>query len=153
MNNQIKQLLTASRYATVSTVDADGNPWAAPVWYVADDELNIYWWSAIGAQHSQNIAHNSLAYITIFDSNLPEGDGIGLYIQATAAPIPDDELEGAINLYNASTQKFKMSRENCAPLAPSRLYKASPRAVWINDGLERDGYYRDIRKDARTLQD
>lgn len=140
-------ILASNRYLTVSTVDESGSPWAAPVWYVCDNEGNFYWWSPIASQHSSNIANNPNVYITIFNTQLPEGDGLGLYIQATATELPEDELDNVIELYNSTTEKFKMSRENCRGEAPTRFYKAIPSKVWCNDGLERKGYYIDVRRE------
>lgn len=143
----LDQILGSNRYLTVSTVDSSGKPWAAPLWYIRDDEGSLFWWSPVASQHSQNIASNPDVYITIFNSQLPEGDGIGLYIQATAAELPEDELDKVIELYNSTTEQFKMSRENCSGEAPTRLYKAIPSKVWYNDGLERDSFYTDVRQE------
>lgn len=145
-NNIADQIFASNRYLTLSTVDKHGKPWAAPVWYVGDNEGNLYWWSPVNSQHSQNLIENPNVYITIFDSQLPEGDGLGLYIQATASELPEEELDKVIELYNSTTEKFKITRENCSGAAPTRLYKATPSAVWYNDGLERENFYVDIRK-------
>ncbi len=144
MTERAKKILATIRYATISSVDENGKPWAAPVWYVFDDN-NIYWWSPVDSQHSKNIAHNSNIYITIFDSTAPEGDGFGLYMRAEAHIITDDELDSAIDLYNQSTEIFKLNRENCTEDAPTRVYKATITQRWINDGTERNGFYIDQR--------
>lgn len=141
------KIFNSNRYLTLSTVDSVGKPWAAPVWYVRDGEGNLYWWSPIASQHSQNIVINPDVYITVFDSRSPEGDGLGLYIQAFAAELPESELDKVVELYNSTTEKFKMTRENCSGEAPTRLYKAVPSKVWHNDGLEHDSYYADVRQE------
>lgn len=135
------------RYATISTVDESGSPWAAPVWYVHDDQNNIYWWSPVDSQHSRNITLNGQAYITIFDSSSPEGDGVGLYISANSSQVTSDELDNVIEIYNAVTTKFKLDLSNTTGDAPTRLYKAVPITMQINDGVESNGFYKDIRKD------
>lgn len=146
MNKEKYQsILEKVRYCTVSTVDQDGKPWAAPVWYVSDENDTIYWWSPTTSQHSENIAKNSNVYLTIFDSSAPEGEGLGLYIRAEAHEVSEEDLEKAMELYNASTVQFKMSRQNCCAPAPTRMYKATPREMWMNDGLERDGFWQDVR--------
>ena len=140
------KILSEHRYLTVSTVDNEGNPWASPVWYVTDENDNYYWWSPVTSQHSRNIENNPSVYITIFNPQLPEGEGLGLYIKATACKLPDNELDKIIELYNSTTKKFKMTRENCSGEAPTRLYKAIPSETWYNDGIETDGYYTDVRQ-------
>ncbi len=147
MNRVAKEILETIRYATISTTDKNEQPWAAPVWYVFDNDLDIYWWSPIGSQHSKNIERNSQIYITVFNSAAPEGEGKGLYFRATASVIEDNKLSKAITLYNKSTSIFKLSTGNCTGDAPTRLYKAIIQESWINDGLERDGFYVDRRVD------
>lgn len=144
MDLTANKILETIRYATISTIDADGKPWAAPVWYVFDNE-NIYWWSPIETQHSKNIAQNSEVYITVFDSTAPEGEGAGLYFRVNAAELSDDELNKAIELYNNSTSIFKLDKNNCTGRAPTRMYKAVIKEAWKNDGIEREGFYIDER--------
>lgn len=146
-DDKTRQILDATHYATISTVDKEGSPWAAPVWYTLDDSNNIYWWSAKTSQHSMNIKSDPKCYITIFDSTLPEGKGVGLYIRAEAFEINDDsEIDSAIDLYNNTTEVFKLKIGDCTGKAPTRIYKAIPRKVWINSEAEVDGQYVDTRK-------
>lgn len=147
MNTEAATILSQTRYATVSTVDEDGKVWAAPVWYAYDDHLTLYWWSAKDSQHSQSITRTGHAYITIFDSQAPEGEGSGLYLRVNAKEVVDDELNRAIELYNRTTTQFTLSRENTTDHAPTRLYQATPITIQINDGEEVDGFYRDVRRD------
>ncbi|MFO0920837.1 MAG: pyridoxamine 5'-phosphate oxidase family protein [Candidatus Saccharimonadales bacterium] len=149
MNEIIKNILSTIRYATISTVDDNGKAWAAPVWYVFDEtNMLLCWWSPINSQHSQNIERNDEVYITIFNSTTPEGEGLGLYIRANAKKVPDDKLDKVIDLYNSTTTQFKLNRENTTNNAPTRLYQADPITIQINDGIETDGFYQDIRRDV-----
>ncbi|HMS50634.1 MAG TPA: pyridoxamine 5'-phosphate oxidase family protein [Candidatus Saccharibacteria bacterium] len=145
MNEKGKKILEQIRYATISTVDENGAPWAAPVWYVFDDNFDIYWWSPLETQHSKNISANPNIYVTIFDSTLPEGEGVGLYLRAQASVISDEELSPAIERYNNSTNVFKLDRDNCTGSAPTRIYKAVTKEGWTNDGVAKDGFYIDKR--------
>ena len=138
------QILSEIRYATISSVDSDGQPWAAPVWYVFDKD-RLFWWSPLESQHSKNIELNPDVFITIFNSTTPEGEGLGLYFKARANVVDGDELDTAIQLYNASTSVFKLNRENCTNEAPTRMYKALISQAWKNDGIERKGFYIDKR--------
>ncbi|NBU33196.1 pyridoxamine 5'-phosphate oxidase family protein [bacterium] len=149
MNDDVDKILRENRYATVSTVDSEGKPWAAPVWYVYDDDMNIYWWSPSLSQHSKNIKQNANVYITIFDSKVKEGDGIGLYVRAVAREVNDSELDVAINSYNNSTEIFKLSRDNCTANAPTRLYVAVPSESWLNRGKDEGEFYIDFREEVR----
>lgn len=141
----VLEILERIRYCTVSTVDEKGQPWAAPVWYAFDDMLNIYWWSPTTSQHSKNISNNNKVYITVFDSTLPEGSGIGVYMRGSAGPVEFKNLDAAMELYNASTKVFKMSTENCSGSASTRMYKATPSELWMNDESNANGFYEDVR--------
>lgn len=148
MNNQTKDILSSVRYATLSTAGENGKAWAAPVWYVFDEQQTLYWWSPVNSQHSHNIERSGEVYITIFNSAAPEGEGLGLYIRAKAEQVPDEKLNEVIERYNHTTTKFKLSRENTTGNAPTRLYQATPTTIQINDGTEAGGFYQDIRLDV-----
>ena len=59
-----------SVYMTLATADADGVPWASPVWYATEDGRDFYWVSDPGARHSRNIAQRPEIAIVIFDSTV-----------------------------------------------------------------------------------
>ena len=50
-----RAIIDASRYMTLATADAGGRPWASPVFYAAAGYAELYWISAPGSAHSQNI--------------------------------------------------------------------------------------------------
>ena len=143
-NEKAKKILQSIRYATVATVDQNDNPWSAPVWYVFKDG-KLYWWSSKSSQHQRNIERNSKAFITIFDSTAPEGEGLGLYIKATVNSVAEEILDTIIELYNSSTMVFKLDRENTTGTAPTRLYEAVAVETWLNDGKTENGFWEDIR--------
>ena len=146
MYGDVEKILHDNTYATISTVDTEGRPWAAPVWYVRDKDMNLYWCSPLSSQHSKNIESNADVYITIFNSVANEGDGVGLYFRALASEIEESEIDTVMSLYNESTQTFKLNKSNCSGLAPTRLYKATPSELWINRGKQNGNYYEDFRE-------
>ena len=48
-----RHLLASIRYMTLATVDADGRPWASPVWFAAPTPSELFWVSSPDARHSQ----------------------------------------------------------------------------------------------------
>ena len=48
-------LIDRSQYMTLATADAEGNPWASPVWFAHQDYTEFLWVSRPEARHSQNI--------------------------------------------------------------------------------------------------
>lgn len=131
-------------YATIATADKNGQPWNSPVRYYSDDDLNIYWFSDKQNQHSQNIRANDKAFIVIYDSTAPEGDGEGLYIEVSACEIDDpEEIKLALSLKQESSTE---TPDDFAGNAIRRVYKAQPQRVWMNDAEMQDGVFvRDYR--------
>jgi uncharacterized protein YhbP (UPF0306 family) len=71
--------------ATVS----DGQPWICTVFYVADNDLNLYWLSWPSRRHSQEIAtHKKVAAAIPIKYDKPV---IGLQIEGEAVEVTDAE--------------------------------------------------------------
>jgi uncharacterized protein YhbP (UPF0306 family) len=57
----IKKYLSKSRMMQIATVD-NGQPWICTVYYVEDEDLNLYWLSHPTRRHSKEIEkHNKVA--------------------------------------------------------------------------------------------
>ncbi len=75
---EIKSFIQDTKYFCLGTSDTEGNVWTAPMTYVADDNLNIYFHSALDSVHIENIKENPAVSFSIYDSNqmLSEIDGL-----------------------------------------------------------------------------
>lgn len=143
--DKVKNLLDTIRYMTISSVDSEGNPWAAPVWYAYDDRT-LYYWSSIHSQHQQNITLDPNVYITIFDSSAAEGEGFGVYARVTVVEVDQEHLESALEIYNSKAKVFKLKSSDCSAPAPSRLYGVKLGDIYVNDGDSSSGYWEDFRR-------
>ena len=90
-------IVDANSYMTLATADADGAPWASPVWFAHEQYETFLWMSQPGARHSRNIAARREIAIVIFDSTVSPHQRNAVYVEAAAAtthiPIPrSDEL-------------------------------------------------------------
>ena len=72
-----REILDAGIYVVLATANADGLPWASPVWFAKDDYRELYWVSYPGARHSQNIEGRPEIAMIVFDSTVPPGTGQG----------------------------------------------------------------------------
>ena len=70
-----RAIVDKNSYMTLGTADADGLPWASPVWYATESYREFFWVSKPGARHSQNIAVRPEVAIVIFDSTVPSSTG------------------------------------------------------------------------------
>ena len=136
-------------YATLSTVDAAGQPWNSPVYCAYDDDYNVYWGSHTESQHSKNIRSNGKVFIVVYDSTVAPGDGEGVYIQARVTEITDpQEIRIGHKLLQDRRPSWYWKLEELQADKPVHLFKATPEHIWMNGEGEKDGQYVDTRVDA-----
>lgn len=146
------EIINKIMYMTIASVSDEGQPWNSPVYSGFDDNLNFYWSSDKDSQHSQNIRANGKVFIVIYDSTTEAGSGEGVYIQAEAKELDEDE---EIVVARRTTQARKRQLDEMTDDEPEkfkgdsirRAYKATPQKIWVNDvELDDKGkYIRDIR--------
>ena len=145
-----KDIIAKNLYATVGTVCPDGSPWSSPVYICHDNELNFYWASAVQSQHSQNIAANGHAFLTLFDSHNPWGQGKGIYMTARAIALEEEkEIVAACEL---RAKKVPASAQPAALFtgdSPRRIYKATPIKIWRNGFVLQNGRWVDVRAEIQ----
>jgi general stress protein 26 len=150
-SNRAKEIIRNILYITLATTSKEGWPWNSPVYSASDESYTFYWISYKNAQHSKNITENRRVFIVIYNSTVPEGTGVGVYIQAKAYVVTDEEeVQRAVNyLYQRiggqpPPEKVKELQGDC----PRRIYKAVLEKFWINARGEVDGNYIDVREEV-----
>ena len=132
-----RAILDAGIYAVLGTADADGLPWASPVWFASEDYRELYWVSYPGARHSQNIAVRPQIAMVVFDSTVPSGTGQGVYMTATAEQLSDRAaIEHGIDVFSRESVRQgnqEWGLERVTGEARLRLYRASMYEYWILD--------------------
>ena len=117
---------------TVSTVGADGEPHAAPVYFVATDDLRLYFFSDPASQHAQDFSHDPRAAAALY----PECEGWeeirGLQMRGVLSLVqPGLEWDTAWRHYQ---EKFPFVTEFQAVVAVNELYVFVPRWIrWIDN--------------------
>ena len=97
----VQQVLAANKYMVLATADADGAPWATPVYFAASDDRHLYWVSSPEARHSRNISARPEVAITIFDSQVSIGSAEAVFLEATAAAAADVERDRLLDVLNS----------------------------------------------------
>lgn len=127
-------------YLTIATVTPAGTPWNTPVYCAYDRILRFVWTSATTSQHSRNLATNPQAFATLYDSTVPEGTGVGVYLRGTARQIAD--LRTAVSALLLLARRVGVPPRPLALVhgaAPRRLYQFVPEEIWINGWVESAG--------------
>jgi hypothetical protein len=91
-----RDVLDTNSFMTLATADADGLPWASPVWFAQENYRELYWVSAPDSRHSRNLAVRPELSIVVFDSTQTPGDVQAVYMSATAGQSDDVETEIAV---------------------------------------------------------
>jgi uncharacterized protein YhbP (UPF0306 family) len=130
---QAGRIFTENIYCTLATCSIDSIPWASSLFFTFDNQINIYWSSAITSQHSQNIYSNSgRAALTIFDSSNSQSVVEGLYFSGIARELPSDDVETVCNLLDKRSIK-PITRKAIDYLgdSPRRIYGFQPLLAWV----------------------
>jgi nitroimidazol reductase NimA-like FMN-containing flavoprotein (pyridoxamine 5'-phosphate oxidase superfamily) len=96
-----REIVDAGAYMVLGTADADGRPWASPVWYAPEGYGEFFWVSSPEVRHSRNIAVRPEIGIVVFDSHQPVSTGQAVYMAAVAAEVTDAaEQERGMEVFN-----------------------------------------------------
>jgi pyridoxine/pyridoxamine 5'-phosphate oxidase len=135
-----RDIIDSIQYLTLATADADGRPWASPVWFAHEDYVRFVWVSKPEARHSRNLAVRPEVGIVIFDSTVPMGRGQAVYLEATAEQVTGDEEERGIEAFSARSQALggpAWTVEDVRVPSALRLYRATVSAHYILDPNDR----------------
>lgn len=146
-NKKARKIIRDNIYITIATASKDGNPWVSPVYSSYDKKTYVFYWiSPKNTLHSKLIKDNNRIAIVVFDSKAPEGTGEGIYIQAKAYEISDEnEIAYAVKLLYGKMDKTPRPVSHFTGPSPRRIYKAVPEKFWINIGEYIKGYFNDSR--------
>ena len=137
---QARQIVADNTYLTLATADAEGRPWATPVWFAADGLDSFCWVSRPGARHSVNIAARPQVGFVVYDSTVSSSDAAAVYVEAEAAEVEVDQRAAVLAVYNRRTAAQGLAEwtdEKVTAPAQFRLYRAVATQVYVLD--EHDG--------------
>src|ERR671910_447428 len=95
-NARAREIVDLNQYLTLATADAEGRPWASPVWFAHDGYTRFVWVSKPDARHSRSLASRPEVGIVVFDSTVPLGTGDAVYAEAAAEKLDELDAAGAI---------------------------------------------------------
>ena len=107
--------------------------------------MNLYWVSWKENQHSKNIAYEPRIFAVVYDSQVPEGQGEGLYLQMSAHELTNDEVDAAQKVYASDFFRHEFKHHQFLGRCPQRIYKAVPEQIWYNIDSSAQGHFVDKR--------
>jgi uncharacterized protein YhbP (UPF0306 family) len=104
MNDKLLQLraFLAERNAmTLATIGPDGAPHATDVYYAETGDLELYFVSGPGSQHSRNLAHDPRVAATVHADSTRWRDIRGVQLEGICSRVTDEERGAAWARYTA----------------------------------------------------
>lgn len=148
-----KDIITKIAYMNIASITPEGNPWNSPVYVSFDKELNFFWVSWHKNQHSINIRNNPHVFVTLYDSTVPAGTGVGVYMEGNAHEISN--LTEAIHALKTHYGREKRKPRDVVEFMkkfPRRAYKFMPKKVWVNVDGEVNGNFVDKRVEVDVTE-
>ena len=135
-NAHARTVLDDTCYVVLATADADGAPWASPVWFAHDGLDRLYWLSWPGARHSRFIERRPEVALTVFDTNAAPNQGTAFYATARARQCPDEQLDQGLEVLNRRSRAQgigEFTRHRITGESRLRLYIAEISQAWVLD--------------------
>lgn len=140
MNKDLRQLienyLKEAKLMQLAT-SIDNQPWVCSVWFAADENLNIYWFSSAIRRHSEEIMKNQKVAVAMALPHTPKDPPRGLQLQGVAEMLTkQSDIDKAISVYKnrifpeATIQKLLTEKEN-----PHMFYKIKPTQFVLFDAV------------------
>jgi len=132
-----QEILDHNLYMTLATANAEGRPWASPVWFALEGYRDFLWVSRPDARHSRNVAARPELALVIFDSTAAPGDAAAVYVEGRGEELGGQELERAIAVYSHRSEASGLAAWSAADVtAPAlhRLHRATASAHFLLGG-------------------
>ncbi len=130
----IREFLETQSTLALATVNAEGHPESAPIFYVSDDQFNLYWLSGTSAAHSINLKAHSRVSGSIYPAVWQWADIVGLQIKGEAQTVNDERVREQILLIYL--RKFQLSASFDSLIANSTVYVLRPSWMrWVNNSV------------------
>lgn len=130
----IKKYLKEAKLMQLAT-SIDNQPWVCSVWFAADDNMNIYWFSSINRRHSIELLKNKKVAAAIVFPQTPSDPPRGLQLEGTAKLLTNkSDIAKAISVYKDrifSESKIKEFAEHKE--RPHKFYKIKPKKYVLFD--------------------
>ncbi|MGA2834194.1 MAG: pyridoxamine 5'-phosphate oxidase family protein [Terracidiphilus sp.] len=134
----IGALLRGETTLSLATSGEGGGASVAPLFYIADEELSLYWFSSESSLHSLNLNRTSRAAATVYRSANSWREIRGVQMRGSVSKVTEPERRAA--LVKTYCERFKLGRVFRLALHTSILYCLRPEFLRYIDNARRFGY-------------
>jgi uncharacterized protein YhbP (UPF0306 family) len=139
---KIADLLRSQSSLALSTAPG-GEPRSTPLFYLADDDLRLYWFSSASSEHSRTLRRDPEAAVAVYRPTDEWRKIQGVQMRGRVSAISDRERRRAIG--EAYCERFGLGRFFKNAMSRSRLYVFEPDWVRYIDNTKRFGYRFEIQ--------
>ena len=134
---RIAALLREESTLALATAEDDGSPRVTPLFYIAGDDLTLYWFSSPASAHSRNLRSRPGAAATVYRSTDRWREIRGAQIRGAVSVVTGPRRAEIASAYAA---RFHLGKLFPALLARHRLYALRPEWIRYLDNSRRLGY-------------
>ncbi|HEY1254944.1 MAG TPA: pyridoxamine 5'-phosphate oxidase family protein [Terracidiphilus sp.] len=122
--DRIARLLAEQTTLSLATTGEDGRPCIAPLFYIVDENLSLYWFSSESCTHSRNLRQRSQAAATIYRAAQNWREIRGVQISGEVSIITDPVVRATIT--EIYCKRFKFGRVFRLAIRQSILHILKP---------------------------
>lgn len=148
----ICNFLSAHSTLTLGTVDAQGRPMAASLFFVSDAALNVYWVSGAHSRHSLNLAASPYprAALTVHNTTWTWTEIAGVQLEGTVSVVPAGPAWQAV--WDRYLVKFPFVGEFQAEVSRSNFYHFIPVWARLTDNSRGFGHKEEVHFSQTPVQ-
>jgi uncharacterized protein YhbP (UPF0306 family) len=134
----ISALLSGQTTLSLATTGEDGEAWVAPLFYLADEELSLYWLSSESSLHSLNLNRTPRAAATVYRGAARWKEIRGVQMRGSVSKVTGPERRAA--LIKAYCERFSIGRVFSLAIRQSAVYAFQPEFVRYIDNARGFGF-------------
>jgi uncharacterized protein YhbP (UPF0306 family) len=120
----VAALLSGETTLSLATTGENGEAWVAPVFYIVDKDLTLYWLSSESSQHSQNLQRTCRAAATVYRNTDSWRKICGVQMRGATSTVTEPERRRA--LVRAYCERYKLGTIFRLAISQSILYAFQP---------------------------
>jgi uncharacterized protein YhbP (UPF0306 family) len=140
--SHLQAIVAESTTLTLATLDPDGTPRATPLFFAADDGLNLYFLSDPDSQHARNLRRDPQAAVGLYPRVTDWRQIRGLQMKGRVDVVPQGEHDACMAIYRA---RFPFLAELPEAVSGSKLYCFAPGWIRLVDNRQGFGHQQEWR--------
>ena len=128
---KVGALLSGQSTLTLATVNEQGMPAVAPLLYIVDEELNLYWLSSEKSEHSRNVAREPSVAGTVYAETDQWRRILGVQMRGVASTVTDPTQRKI--LIDKYCRRFQLGRVFQLVIRRSTVYALRPQFIRFID--------------------